>query len=805
MKSSYLATCILLCLSTLNLYSQSATIKGVILDVNHNPVPEVLISSSSTATASDAYGFYELLLPAEKQLTITFSHLSFEKVSLQLQLQNAESFEFHPILKENIAQIGEIVLRNNQKNIFGIQHIDARQVREIPGANPGVENLLKTLPGVNSNNELSTQYSVRGGNYDENLVYVNEIEIYRPFLIRSGQQEGMSFINSDLIQNIEFSAGGFQAKYGDKLSSVLDITYRTPTEFTAGVDLSLLGASAYVGTASEDQRFTSISGIRYHNNSLLVDSKETKTNYQPDYADAQSLISYRFSGKFQLQFLGSLSQNRYSYRPKTRITKTGTLSEPIGLRINYSGSELDRYKTALGALKANYQISQHTNLKFITSLYSTNEKESYNIQSNYQLGIPNTENAMLVDDYIPIGSQTEFADNQLKATILNLHHKGIYKKNGNSLEWGLKYTLESFKDQFEESLRIDSIAVDSIQNSTPWQSYPQYHIQAQHSTKIHRVTSYAQWSKHSRLGPHELWLSAGLRAQYWSVASKDIPDASHFIWSPRMQLALKPNWQSDMVFRLAAGVYQQPPFYKEMRDSIGRLHPEVNAQKSYHFVLGHDFSFKLWNRPFKLISEAYYKHLKDVNPYTIHNVRIQYQAKNNTTAYAYGMDLRLNGEFVPGTQSWLSIGYLKTEENQNHRGDIPRPTDQRLSFGLLFQDYMASVPDLQLYIKAIYNTGLPGGSPRHIDSYTYQSRLPDYKRMDVGLSYSLFKSKGNVKKSKSRNYLKEIKVGLEIFNIFDIQNTITNTWINDYYTNTHYAISNHMTGRIFNIKAGLRF
>ncbi|QLE02284.1 TonB-dependent receptor [Galbibacter sp. BG1] len=798
-----------LCFLTItSVYCQTATITGIVLDKNNTPVPNVAVMAENSSTETNDNGFYQLVVPAEKKATITFRHISFKKIDLKLNLKKGENFEFNPVLQDQVEQIGEVIIStNNQKEIEGIQNISPEMVRTIPGANEGVENILKTLPGVNSNNELSTQYAVRGGNYDENLVYVNEIEVYRPFLIRSGQQEGMSFINTDLIQNIDFSAGGFQAKYGDKLSSVLDVTYKTPTQLMGGFNASFLGGSVFLGTASTDKRFTSLTGVRYRDNSLLVNSKDVETNYNPIFADAQTFLTYRLSGRFQLQFLGNLSLNEYDYQPRSRQTTTGTFDNPLAIRVDYQGDEEDSYKTAFGAFKGNYQLNDRVTLKFITSLFHTEEKEHYTIASRYRIGEINPEMGGLVEDFVDVGSQFEYAQNNLNATIFNLQHKGFYEKEETTVEWGIKYSYEKFDDRLDEFEAIDTTGFsnDSINFPNEWVIPPFNNIHANNNTSNNRVSGFAQWSKLTTIGEAQVWLNAGVRAQYWNISGDSIANASHFIVSPRAQFSIKPNWKKDMLFRLAVGIYQQPPFYRELRDSTGMVNPEVKAQKSYHVVFGHDYSFKMWNRPFKLISEAYYKYIDDVNPYTLENVRIRYEASNNAVAYAYGVDLRLNGEFVPGTESWVSLGYLKTEENIDDRGYIPRPTDQRLKFAVLFQDYIPSIPNVKLYLNGVYNTGVPGGSPNYADPYEYQIRLPSYKRVDMGVNYVIVDGKETTKPGHWSNKFKEIEVGFEIFNIFDIQNTITNTWVNDYYTNRQYAIPNYMTGRIFNIKAGLRF
>lgn len=803
--------------------AQTATVRGVILDENNKPIENVNISTNvDTGTQTNKNGFFKIVIPANKKVTLTFSHITHKNITITLQLKNGEDYEFHPVMNESAEQIGVVVVDSRRrKEVQGIQTVSAETVRLIPGANPGVENLIMSLPGVNNNNELSTQYSVRGGNYDENLVYVNEIEVYRPFLVRSGQQEGLSFVNSDLVQNVDFSAGGFQAKYGDKLSSVLDITYKRPVRFGGSVNLSLLGGSASIETASNDSKFSTISGIRYRDNSLLVNSKQTETNFRPRFTDFQTYLTYKFSDKFDLNFLGNVSFNDYDYEPLTRQTNFGTLQDPIALLVFYQGREEDRYRTYFGALKANYYLNDDVTLKFIASAYHTTEQEHFDILAEYRLGEVNTnigdQDLGDVEFSEGIGSQLNHGRNDLDALIVNAEHKGSYKINDdeNQIDWGIKYTHEDIRDRLIEWEVIDSAGfsirppLPQFSNNQPYTPYegplePFQSVRARNNTQIDRVSGYAQWSKQSTLGEHEVWTNVGVRAHSWTINGDGISSKTQAVVSPRAQIAIKPNWEKDMLFRLSGGFYHQPPFYRELRGADGTVNPNVKAQQSIHVVLGNDYSFKLWDRPFKLTTEAYYKNLSDVNAYTIENVRIRYRADNVASAYAYGLDMRLNGEFVPGTESWVSFGYLKTEENINNRGYISRPTDQRLKFAVLFQDYMRKIPNLKLYLNLTYNTGLPGGSPSYSDPYLFQSELPDYKRADVGFSYVLVDKKRQFD-SGWKSVFKELNVGFEIFNVFDVQNSITNTWVRDVYTKRQFGIPNFLTGRVFNVKMGMRF
>jgi hypothetical protein len=800
-------------------FAQKAVIKGIILDENNIPVYGANVTYNDIGTISDFNGFYMLEIPSKENVTITFSHLSHKKVQITVNLSPNEDYELNPVMNTSIEQISEVIISGREnKRVEGVTTISPEVIRKMVGANAGVENLLKSLPGVNGNDELSTQYAVRGGNYDENLVYVNEIEVYRPFLIRSGQQEGLSFVNSDLTSNVDFSAGGFQAKYGDKLSSVLDITYRRPVDFGATIDASLLGVSGSVEGISKNGRLSGILGIRYRDNSLLVKAKETETNYRPKFADAQTYLTYKFTNKFELSFLGNVSINEYNYRPLTRQTNFGTITDPIALLVFYEGREEDRYNTYFGALKSTWVVSDNYTAKFIASLYQTTEQEYYDILAEYRLGEVNTEigsqDLGTVEFTRGIGGQLTHARNDLDALILNAEHKGNLAIEENNIEYGIKYTREDIRDRVQEYEIIDSAGF-SIRppilppNNQPYEAdtspiVPYTNVRAQNDTQIDRISGYAQWSRKTSLGSGDLWLNAGIRAHNWTVSGKNITSTTQTVFSPRAQVALKPDWEMDMLFRLSGGVYHQPPFYRELRDSSGTVRPDVKAQKSIHVVFGNDYSFKMWDRAFRLNSELYYKHLTDVNPYTLENVRIRYRANNNAVAYSYGVDLRLAGEFVPGTESWLSFGYMKTEENIDDRGYIFRPTDQRLKFGMLFQDYVKVIPSLKMYLNLTYNTGLPGGSPSYADPYRYQTRLPDYKRADLGVSYVIVDDT-KLRDSGWLKPFKELSIGAEIFNIFDVQNSITNTFVRDVYTKVQYAIPNYLTPRVFNVRLTAKF
>ena len=519
-------------------------------------------------------------------------------------------------------------------------------------------------------------------------------------------------------------------------------------------------------------------------------------------------------------FLGNVSVNDYNFEPQARQTNFGTLQDPLALVVFYDGQEEDRYETYFGALKATYDVSDNYTAKLIASTYNTQEQEHFDIFAEYRLGVPNTdigsEDLGEVEFTRAAGSQLTHARNDLDALIFNLEHKGTISINDHLIDYGIKYTHEGIRDRQQEYEVVDSAGFSirppfsDFANDQPYQAFdaplaPYSSVRAFNETQIDRIQAYAQYGNKTVIGNTEIFYNLGIRAHQWTVNDNlTNTTESQAVISPRAQFAVKPDWEKDMIFRISGGLYHQPPFYRELRDSTGTVRPNVKAQQSVHLVLGNDYSFKLWNRPFKLVSELYYKSITDVNPYTIENVRIRYAANNNAKAYAYGLDMRLNGEFVPGTESWVSFGYLKTEENINDRGYIARPTDQRLKFGVLLQDYVPRIPSLKMYLNLVYNTGLPGGSPNYADPYDFQTRLRDYKRADLGIFYVLADQNKTFSNGHWLHPFKELTLGFEIFNIFDVQNSITNTFVRDASTQQQFAIPNFLTPRIFNLKLGMR-
>jgi len=810
--------------------AQQATIKGRVTNQENKPIKEVTVLINKTGTTTDDKGYYEIKIPVKKttRVTISFSHVSYNNYSKRITIQKGKNINFSPKLSKRTENLSEVVVDSKKKNeeqraAKGVDKLDKKEIKNLPSVNGEISSVIKnkSLGATHAAGEESATYNVRGGNYDENLVYVNGIEVYRPFLVRSGQQEGLSFVNINMTKNVEFSSGGFQAKFGDKLSSVLDITYLEPKDFSLELDASLLGASiTYQDKLLKNKKLTALIGARYHNNSLIVNAKDTESNYNPSFTDIQSFFTYDVNKKFKISFLSNFALNKYDFQPIARVTNFGTVSDPKALVVNFNGQEKDKYFTIFNALSAQYKVSDKLNFQWTSSVYNTKEEEHYDIEAFYGIGDVNADFGG--DDFgnveftQSIGSQLNHARNDLDALIYNTSLKGNYKITKDLIkdlfEFGVKYQKEDIRDRIIEWEVIDSagfsIRPDYLANNDePYTPYtgpivPFSNVRETNFVVINRLTAFTQWSRESYLNDDtKYWLNLGVRLHQWKVNNQVANTSkSQMVFSPRAQFAIKPeNWKRDMLFRIATGFYYQPPFYKELRDNNGVVHPEVKAQKSIHFVLANEYNFKLWERPFKLVSEAYYKNLTNVNPFTIENVQIRYAAKNNAKAYAYGFDTRIGGEFVPGTESYFTFGYLKTEENIDNQGYIFRPTDQRLKFAVLYQDYMPNNKNFKMYLNMVYNTGVPGGSPSGANPYDYQFRLKDYFRSDIGINYVLIDSQ----KTPTSNWLKhfkELSFGLELYNMFSVQNSITNTWVRDVSSKRSYAIPNYLSGRILNFR-----
>ncbi len=689
--------------------------------------------------------------------------------------------------------------------------ISAKDAKGIATISGGIEGLLKTLPSVNSNTELSSQYMVRGGNYDENLIYINDIEIYRPFLIRNSQQEGMSIINPDMVSSVNFSAGGFEAKYGDKMSSALNIYYREPEKFELSGEASLIGGRLTTGLASKNKKFTALFSGRYRNTNLVLNTLKEDTDFNPTYWDFQSYLNYHFNDKFSMSFIGYYSKNDYEMIPRQKSVTFGSLQQPITVNIGYGGKENDQYKNMMGTFSMNYKPTDQWKLTLDAFSYQNREKEYYTIQSAYELQTfdPKTQEPVASYD---LGGQIEHARNDLFVRTYGTQFRAKFSPNVNTdIEVGFKYEKETLKDNTNEWKLVDSAGysiprpevIDPRTGATGDLKLA-YYIAGQNNIEPSRLSAYAQYSQKFYWGSSKVFLNAGVRVANWSFNKETI-------FSPRVQFAIKPEWDTDMLFKLSAGIYYQSPFYKEIKDLDGNFNSNIKSQRSMQVILANDYEFQMYDRPFKLTTELYYKKMDNLIPYYMDNVRIRYSGENNAKGYAYGIDTRLFGEFVPGVDSWLSASYARVYENINGKGDIPRPTDQRLRFAMFYQDYMPQFPSMRVNLTLVYAMGLPTGAPVMFDSngqpdfnsaYKFQKTLPSYKRVDIGLTKVFIDPKDKKNRSGFWGNFQELSLGVQVFNAFNINNTVANQWITDYNSaNTNiYPVPVRLTGRFFNVK-----
>lgn len=844
MKLAYkISLFVLLSMMAFTVFAQEkAVIFGTVKDEGGNAIEyaNLAVSGYSGGVATDSRGRFELSVPAATELTLLVSFIGYERQMFLVYLDEGQRKELQVVMIISAEQLPDIEIVDKQIRHTNLQRLDPKIASEIPTLGGGVEAILKTLPGVSSNNELSSQYSVRGGNFDENLVYVNGIEIYRPFLIRSGQQEGLSFVNPVLVSSIMFSAGGFESKYGDKMSSVLDIQYKKPTAFGGSFQASLLGAEAHVEGSSKNHKFTFLTGFRYKSNSYILKSLETEGDYKPKFADVQALFAYRISPKVELSFLGNYARNSYNVKPSSRQTEFGTIQEAYRLSIYFEGQELDRFENYMGALSLDYFPEDNLRLQFITSGFQTHESETFDILGEYYIG--RLENQLDDEQFGEVveaqgvGAFLDHARNYLKASVFNVEHKGYLDMSKHYLQWGVRYQHEIINDKLNEWELVDSagytIPEPPFTVGDPAPVYnPQLELFSAYRTDTsfssNRFSAFIQNSWNFHIGTANAYLIAGVRASYWDINKQ-------FIFSPRATLSVKPMWKKDILFRFSAGYYQQPPFYRELRDLQGRINPDVRAQKSIHFVASMDWDFKAWNRPFKFVTEAYYKILEDLVPYTVDNVRIRYYGDNLSKGFAYGIDFKVNGEFIKGIESWVSVSLLKTMEDikddnyweyyneagqeiilgytpdqvatdstQIFPGYIPRPTDQRFHFAIFFQDYIPRNPTWKMHIKLLFGTGLPFGAPNS-PKYEHIYRTPSYRRVDIGFSKQLIGGYSSFGPKNPLRYIESAWISLEIFNLFQIANTISYIWVKD-KNGREYAVPNYLTPRLINLRLAVNF
>ena len=771
-------------------------ITGYIRDTDNNPMElvNVHIKNSLVGTMSNEKGFYSISVAPEDSITLVYSCIGYHKAERIIPQASSDmriNVKLHPV-SFNLA---EITVSQIRKQTNTMERLDAEHVKLLPDPSGGsIESLVVTFAGVSSNNELSSQYSVRGGSFDENIVYVNGVEIFRPLLIRSGQQEGLSFVNPDLTESVEFSAGGFEARYGDKMSSVLDITYKKPKQLEGSASISLLGANAYVGSSTG--KFSQITGFRYKTNRSLLSTTDTEAEYDPDFIDFQTSMTYQFNPKWEANILGNISHNRYRFTPHTRETSFGTASNLNNFTVYFDGKEEDVFKTLFGSASLKYKPDNNTEAGVHVTAFKSNEIESYDITGEYWLNDgSNTGNDLTISR--STGVYHEHARNRLTSRIINIGHSGTKRINNNTLKWGATLQLENIADRINEWERRDSSGYSLPHTGTEVNVIS--NLYSDNNISSTRFSFYVQDAFKFRSKQGLFNLTGGIRGSYWSFNKE-------FIFSPRLSLGFIPNFNQNLTFRIAGGIYYQSPFYKELRlvqtdnsgNNIVTLNNHLKSQRSIHAIAGSDYTFKIADRNFKLTAEVYYKKLDNLIPYTIDNVKIRYYGENCAKGNAYGLDLKLFGEFVEGVDSWISVSLMKAEQTIRNSVTVPMPNSQGYNLSLFFQDYFPGYKRLKLNLKGVLSGGLPLTAP-HQGYESGYFRTPPYKRVDIGLSYQLAGDMDAVMERRIFRSLKSIWIGFDVFNLFDIKNTNSYYWITR-ADNDQAAVPNYLTGRQFNVK-----
>jgi len=796
---------------------QKASIYGLITDKNGKAVHLATISIvGGNGTLSSEDGKYYLELKAKEEFTLVFSHAEFQQQSYEMKLAVGEKKEMNITLEAKTVGIAEVNVVDEGARNYNVHVIDPKLVSVIPSASGDFLSILSAMPGVSKGNELSSQYSVRGGNFDENLVYVNDIEVFRPFLVRSGQQEGLSFINSDLVSAVTFSAGGFEAKYGDKMSSVLDITYKKPLEFASSVSMSLLGGAAHIEGCSKNVRFTYLSGIRYKTSQYMLNSLETSGEYKPAFFDFQTYLTFDVNSEWELSLLANLASNSFNFVPEMRSTDFGTNQNALNFTMYFDGKEVDKFESYMSAFTANYRpVNYKMNLKFIASAYQTNEKETFDILTEYFLNeLGKSNNAEAEEDTsinLGIGSYLKHARNYLVANVYNVSHRGYwtYNDKGNEISWGVQGQFEQIDDKLNEWKMIDSAGY-SIPYSGSEIAFTD-NIHSENYLETMRLTGYLQHVYKFSDENNEYFINSGIRAHYWSYTNQTVV-------SPRIVFAYKPsNWvrkdssEIDILFRFSTGIYYQPPFYKELRNHQGLLNPDIMAQRSIHFLGGVDYNFLAWGRPFKFVGEVYYKILDNLIPYEVDNVRIRYYANEIAKGYATGIDMKVNGEFVAGVESWASLSLMQTKEdvlNDGH-GYISRPTDQLVNAGMFFQDYFPNNDSYKMSLSFLYGSRLTHGPP-NTARYMAVFSIPQYIRVDIGFSKVILDENHP---NRRLQFFKSIWITGEVFNLLGVSNTVSYDWVyvvqNANTTQSGFpemfGIPNRLTTRLLNLRLICKF
>jgi hypothetical protein len=788
---------------------------GNVRDGEGNPLELVNVRVEGTiiGAATNATGYYSLMLSQGDSVTLVFSCIGFNTTK-RIIPKLTDSIRINVPMSYMSFELGDIVVRGSRTQTDMMVAIDAGKVKLTPDPSGGsIESVVVTYAGVSSTNELSSQYSVRGGNYDENIIYVNGLEVFRPLLIRSGQQEGLSFINPEMTENVQFSAGGFEARYGDKMSSVLDITYKKPKAFEGSVSGSLLGGSAYVG--STVGKFTQVTGLRYKTNRSLLGTLDTDAEYNPDYTDFQTYITYQWSPKLEVDFLGNISLNNYNFTPHSRETSYGTAQNPRTFNVYFYGKERDRFQTSFGALTLKYKHNDDFHYGIQASAFNSREEESYDITGVYNQNI--AESGTTTEELtsaLDMASYHEHARNKLNANVTNIGIFGIVNLNTtNTLKFGLSSQYEHFIDKISEWESRDSSGYSLPQNGTTVNVIS--NLFSDNALESWRHSAYIQDVFKFRTEQGMFTIIGGVRGSYWDYNKE-------FIVSPRLSVGFIPNGLQKLVMRFATGIYYQPPFYKELRlidPDINsnyqiKLNKDLKSQRSTHFIFGGDYSFRTAGRNFRFSTELYYKKLDDINPYTVDNVKIRYYGENCAKGHAMGIDMKFFGEFVPGADSWLSVSLMQSRQIfdvfvMDHVGNVtgklktPMPNDQLYNISLYFQDYFPGNKRAMINLKGLLSGGLPVTVPnKGWESYSRRTR--PYRRVDIGFSYQIVGGQDAIMDRPFFRHFKNIWLGIDAFNLFDIANTTSYYWITDVYNQQH-AVPNYLTRRQLNFRLSVDF
>ena len=782
--------------------ADNVKISGRVRDNEDKPLEfaTVRIGGTAIGTNTDLKGDYTLTVARQDTIEVIFSCVGFKTVQRKL-IDADKDVTLNIKMKPDNVELSELEVTGFRNNINGMQTLDVDSYKGSPDVSGGsVESMLTTMPGVNSSNELSSQYSVRGGSFDENSVYINGVEIYRPQLVRSGQQEGLSIINPDLVGNVKFSSGGFPARYADKMSSALDITYREPEAFEAALTLSLMGGSLAIG--SNTGKFSQLHGLRFRRNNSLLSTQETRGEYDPKYFDYQTNMILKATDKFKINLLGNISLNHFGFTPTDRETSFGTLEDVKKFKVYFDGSEQDKFETYLGSLAFEYKRNRNTNFTLTLSGFLTNEFVSYDVSGEYWLDEAGTGGAEGVGGELGVGKYMEHSRNRLKASVLTAAFTGQTVAGRNHLTYGFSYSHESFRDRTKEWEWRDSAGYSLP--TRPEGVHLIYNLTSIQDIKGNRLAAYAEDAIYLETSKAFITINGGLRLSYWDFNRE-------FLVSPRVNFSFTPVEHTGWNFRIAGGLYYQSPFYKEYRetviDDLGNgyvmLNNKIKSPRSIQIVLGTDYTFRAWNRPFKITAEAYYKNLSNFISYEYDNLKVEYSGRNDSKGYIMGLDFKIFGQFVPGSDSWISIALMNTRQDLNGK-KVPLPSDQRYSFGLYFTDYFPKFPKLRFSLRGIFADGLTLTPPRVTRDQAY-FRAPSYKRVDIGLSYLIIgEPKEGVVKRNFWRHFKRLSVGVDLFNLFDISNVSSYYWVTD-VNNLQYAVPNYLTRRQLNFNISAEF